>query len=228
MLGMNRSVHSERASFESLRIVQQGKQIVYLASPSGRSPTAFPLKSLEGQVVVFENNENDFPNRIIYRRNKETLTARIEGMLNGKPASMQWKWNQQAPKADRPTTPTNGVLQGLETIAYRVEDLAKAKQWYGDVLGVQPYFDKPFYVGFRIGEQELGLDPDVDGLVKGNNQPAYWRVANCERAYRQLIEKGAKAGSKPQDVGDGVKVATVIDPFGNTLGIIETPTESSP
>lgn len=115
------------------------------------------------------------------------------------------------------------MFQGLRTVIYHVANLAKAKEWYSAVLNIKPYFDRPFYVGFDVGGYELGLDPDMSGVTKGNNVVAYWGVVNAAKAYQQLQDLGATKHSDVQDVGGGIRVASVIDPFGNILGIIENP-----
>lgn len=115
------------------------------------------------------------------------------------------------------------MLQGLRTVIYRVEDLQKAKEWYSRVLGIEPYFDEPFYVGFNVGGYELGLDPDVEGLRRGDNAVAYWGVSDARAAYSRVLEAGATPHSEPLEVGGGIVVATVADPFGNVVGIIENP-----
>lgn len=112
---------------------------------------------------------------------------------------------------------------GLRTTIYKVPDLAKAKEWYERILGVAPYFDQPFYVGFNVGGYELGLDPDMKNVKAGNNAVAYWGVASAEKAYKALLIAGAKSHGAVHDVGEGIKVATVLDPFGNVFGLIENP-----
>tara|TARA_R110000868_G_scaffold259361_1_gene517135 strand:+ start:37036 stop:37485 length:450 start_codon:yes stop_codon:yes gene_type:complete len=93
MLGLHRDVFGNgRSSFEYLRIVQSDNEILYLASPSGRPATPFTLKELSHQKVVFENIENDFPQRIIYSREGDKLTARIEDQSGDK--GMQWTWTK--------------------------------------------------------------------------------------------------------------------------------------
>ena len=94
MIGIHRDVAKGRtASFEFLRIEQQGDRIVYLSMPNGRSPaTPFPLKEVSGTRVVFENPAHDFPQRIIYWKEGSDLRARIEGTMNGKVASEEWRW----------------------------------------------------------------------------------------------------------------------------------------
>lgn len=115
------------------------------------------------------------------------------------------------------------MLQGLRTAIYRVSDLEKAKKWYADVLGIEPYFDEPFYVGFNVGGFELGLDPNIENLATGNNLEVYWGVENCAEAFQVLLEKGARTHSEPRNVGGDIFVATVFDPFDNIFGIIENP-----
>ena len=115
------------------------------------------------------------------------------------------------------------LFEGLRTVIYQVDDLETAKNWYSRILGFAPYFDEPFYVGFNVGGYELGLDPDGEKVTKGNNAIAYWGVANIENALEKLLEAGAETESEIMEVGDGVKVATVKDPFKNVLGIIENP-----
>ena len=115
------------------------------------------------------------------------------------------------------------MFQGLRTVIYHVPDLAKAKEWYTTAFGTAPYFDEPFYVGFSIGGYELGLHPDLDGVTFGNNAVAYWGVPKIEDAMARMAKCGAVTRSEPMDVGEGIKVAAVADPWGNVIGIIENP-----
>jgi|SRR5688572_7829668 len=116
------------------------------------------------------------------------------------------------------------VLKGLRTVIYRASDLSKAKAWYAAVLGVEPYFSEPFYVGFNVGGFELGLDPDAKDLAQGSGGViAYWGVENADAALKRLLELGATTHRPIQDVGEGIRVASVLDPSGNILGIIENP-----
>ncbi len=110
---------------------------------------------------------------------------------------------------------------GLRTVIYHAPELAAAKRWYSEVLGIAPYFDQPFYVGFNVGGYELGLDPDAEGGSAG--AVAYWGVAQARESYQRLLTLGAQERTAPQDVGEGICVATVLDPFGNVFGIIENP-----
>ena len=116
------------------------------------------------------------------------------------------------------------MFQGLRTVIYHAADLNAAKEWYAKALGVQPYFDQPFYVGFNIAGYEFGLDPDPNSATgTGTSSVAYWGVANAEAALARLVELGATDRLGVQDVGDGIRLASVIDPFGNVFGIIENP-----
>lgn len=113
---------------------------------------------------------------------------------------------------------------GLATVIYQVSDLARAKAWYAQAFGQQPYFDQPFYVGFEIGGYELGLHPDVsEGQPGPGGSVAYWRVARIAPAVEHFLGCGAGLVSPATDVGEGIKVARVSDPFGNVIGLIENP-----
>jgi len=115
------------------------------------------------------------------------------------------------------------LAQGLRTIIYKVPDLVKAKAWYSVAFNVLPYFDEPFYVGFNIGGYELGLDPDLTDVKAGNNVITYWGVNYADAAFKSLIEKGAREHEAVHEVGEGIYVGSVHDPFGNIIGIIENP-----
>jgi predicted enzyme related to lactoylglutathione lyase len=116
------------------------------------------------------------------------------------------------------------MFLGLRTAIYHVDDIEKGKAWYAQALGIEPYFDQPFYVGFNVGGYELGLQPaDAAGAAKADGAVAYWGVEDANAAHQRLIELGAIAHEAVQDVGEGIKVATVKDPFGNVFGIIENP-----
>ena len=116
------------------------------------------------------------------------------------------------------------MFLGLRTAIYHVDDIEKGKAWYSEVLGVKPYFDEPFYVGFNVGGYELGLQPGAgNGNDKADGAVAYWGVENAVAAFTRMLELGATVHEKVQDVGGEIKVATVKDPFGNIFGIIENP-----
>jgi predicted enzyme related to lactoylglutathione lyase len=126
-------------------------------------------------------------------------------------------------------------LLGLRTAIYHVDDIGRAKEWYTRVLGFPPYFDEPFYVGFNVGGYELGLQPrdpattadaagaSGDRAARRETVVTYWGVNDARVSVARLLDLGAGARDDVQDVGDGILVATVTDPFGNVLGIIENP-----
>lgn len=115
-------------------------------------------------------------------------------------------------------------FEGLRTVIYHAPDLARTKAWYSSILGIEPYFDQPFYVGYNVGGYELGLDPDGATTPGGKSGAvAYWGVPNAVAAFERLLSLGATERSAVQEVGEGIKVATVFDPFGNIFGIIENP-----
>ena len=113
-------------------------------------------------------------------------------------------------------------ILGLATVIYPVSDLDRAKAWYAKAFGTEPYFDQPFYVGFEIAGYELGLLPD-EGRPGPDGGVAYWRVAEIAAAVARFTAAGATIVSEAKDVGEGIKVATVADPFGNAIGLIENP-----
>ena len=113
---------------------------------------------------------------------------------------------------------------GLRTAIYYVPDMEKAKAWYRTLLGIEPYFDQPFYIGFNVDGFELGLHPAGDGHVPGSTGVAvYWGVERMTVAWPRALGLGGAAISAPQDVGEGIQVAMIKDPFGNALGLIENP-----
>ena len=113
------------------------------------------------------------------------------------------------------------MILGLRTVIYPAADLARGKAWYAEVLGKEPYFDQPFYVGFEVGGFELGLIPDGEPGAAGCI--AYWGVPDAAAAIGRLQELGAELRDDVMDVGGGIKTGTVLDPFGNVFGVIENP-----
>jgi len=116
------------------------------------------------------------------------------------------------------------MIKGLATVIYHVRDLDRAKAWYAAAFQQAPYFDQPFYVGFNIRGYELGLDPNPEGPQPGpGGTVAYWRVDRIDDAIRQFVTAGATLLRAAEDVGEGIEVASVADPFGNVIGLIENP-----
>jgi len=113
---------------------------------------------------------------------------------------------------------------GLRTVVYKVNNLNEAKAWYSKAFGTKPYFDESFYVGFNIGGYELGLLPEGDTRVeKGEGVIAYWGVEDIDSVFNEMIERGAKVHEKPTNVGGELMVASLIDPWGNIIGLIYNP-----
>ena len=116
------------------------------------------------------------------------------------------------------------MVKGLATAIYHVTDLMKARAWYAKAFEVEPYFDEPFYVGFNVAGYELGLNPDLsESPVGPGGCLAYWRVDDIDAAVRHFSAVGASVVAAARDVGGDIKVATVADPFGNQIGLIENP-----
>ncbi|WP_405554661.1 glyoxalase [Streptomyces canus] len=112
------------------------------------------------------------------------------------------------------------MFLGIRTVVYPASDLDEATSWWTTVLGHGPYFHESFYVGFNVGGYELALDPGAD-LARG--PVVYWGVRNADDAVRSLLAAGAKPGEPVRDVGDSIRLATVVSPAGMTVGIIENP-----
>lgn len=113
---------------------------------------------------------------------------------------------------------------GLRTTVYHVPDLERAKDFYTKAFEAEPYFDEPFYVGFNIGGYELGLDPTPDAGGPGaGGSVTYWGVHSLDEGLAHFERVGARVVAPSQDVGGGIRVATVADPFGNSIGLIENP-----
>jgi predicted enzyme related to lactoylglutathione lyase len=112
--------------------------------------------------------------------------------------------------------------EGLKTILYPVKDIAQAKSLYTRLLGVQPDTDSPYYVGFTVGGQHVGLLPQ--GHSQGMTSPVgYWHVDDIRKCVEHLVDAGAKTQQEVKDVGKGRLVASVIDSDGNVIGLIEDP-----
>lgn len=114
------------------------------------------------------------------------------------------------------------MILGLRTfVAYVPEQhLHDAKEWYARFAGVRPYFDQPFYVGFNVGGFELGLHPGEPGP---GGTCAYWGTPDIHAELTRVTNLGASVVEGVQDVGDGILVATIADPFGNEIGLIQNP-----
>lgn len=115
-------------------------------------------------------------------------------------------------------------MLGLRTVIFKVPNLKEGKTWYEKAFQTQAYFNEPFYVGFNIGGFELGLLPEENPLpTKTDNVLAYWGVTDIDATFKHLLNIGANTLEKPTNVGGELMTASVIDPFGNVLGIIYNP-----
>ena len=114
------------------------------------------------------------------------------------------------------------MFLGLRTVIYPMSDLDAGKAWYTKLLGGEPYFDEPFYVGFDVGGYELGLVPKGDDGSDGE-PVTYWGVPDADVALAALIDAGATLQHEVTDVGESIRVATVREPNGNLFGVIENP-----
>ncbi|MCX6459951.1 MAG: VOC family protein [Actinobacteria bacterium] len=112
------------------------------------------------------------------------------------------------------------TLNGLRTVIYPSTNLEVDKAWWSSLLGQQPYFDQPFYVGFEVGGYELGLLPDA---TASDGSLVYWGVDDVAAAVHAAISAGATEHTPVADVGDGIVAATVRTPAGTILGLIYNP-----
>lgn len=115
------------------------------------------------------------------------------------------------------------MIKGLRTVLYPTPNLARAKAWYSAAFSTTPYFDESFYVGFNIGGFELGLVPDAPTGRPASGVVTYWGVDNVAAACEHFFAHGATIHEEPKDVGGGITVAAVLDPFGNIIGLIDNP-----
>jgi predicted enzyme related to lactoylglutathione lyase len=114
------------------------------------------------------------------------------------------------------------MFQDIKLFLYPVKDLAQAKTLYRTLLGVEPYADETYYVGFRVGDQEIGLDPY--GHNKGMTGPVgYYQVNDIKKSLQLLMDAGAQVQQEVQDVGGGKLIASVKDADSNIIGLIQSP-----
>ena len=124
------------------------------------------------------------------------------------------------------------MLRGLTTITYFADDVAAAGRWYADLLDVEPYFVRPeqgdpAYLEFRIGDyrHELGIldrryAPRSGAGAAGAGVVAYWAVDDVAAALQRLLGAGATVHQEAIERGPGFVTASVVDPFGNVLGVM--------
>jgi predicted enzyme related to lactoylglutathione lyase len=110
--------------------------------------------------------------------------------------------------------------QGIKTVLHPVSDLAKAKEVYTALLGIEPQTDSPYYVGYEAEGQQIGLVP-AGGPQSMTSPVAYWHVADIEAKLAEVTAAGAAVKDPARNVGGGRLVATFTDPDGNVLGLIQ-------
>jgi predicted enzyme related to lactoylglutathione lyase len=111
--------------------------------------------------------------------------------------------------------------QGVRTIIYPVKDIAKAKDLFRELLGVEPTTDTPYYVGFTAGSQDIGLDPN--GHSEG--MTAYYHVDDIQKSLKCLVDAGAKTVQEVKNVGGGRLIASAKDADGNLIGLLQDPAQ---
>ncbi len=107
--------------------------------------------------------------------------------------------------------------QGVRTVIYPVKDINKAKALFRDLLGVEPYADTPYYVGFKAGDEDIGLDPH--GHQEG--MTAYYHVDDIQKSLQCLLDAGAQPVQEIKEVGGGRRIASVKDENGNIIGLVQ-------
>ena len=117
---------------------------------------------------------------------------------------------------------TSSSTEGIKIVLHPVSDLPKAKAVYAALLGIQPQADSDYYVGFDVGGQHIGLVPN-GGPQSMASPVAYWRVPDIEAKLAEVTAAGATVKEPAHDVGGGRLVATVSDPDGNVLGLLQDP-----
>ena len=115
---------------------------------------------------------------------------------------------------------TTSATQGIKTVLHPVSDLAAAKAVYTALLGIAPQTDAPYYVGFDVAGQHIGLVPTAAG--QGMAAPVgYWQVPDIAAKLAEVTAAGATVQEDAHDVGGGRLVATFTDPDGNVLGLLQ-------
>jgi len=116
------------------------------------------------------------------------------------------------------------VTSGIRTVIYPVKDLAKSKELFGKLLGVAPYADTAYYVGFKVADQELGLSPAPYGHSEGMTGPiSYLHVDDIRASLQLILDVGGKEQQPVKDMGGGRLIASANDAEGNVIGLIQEP-----
>ena len=114
------------------------------------------------------------------------------------------------------------MSEGISAFVIPAKDLAASKALYTALLGAEPESDAPYYVGWKVGGVDVGLDPN--GHAQGMTGPvAYWEVDDIETSITALVDAGGQLQRESRDVGGGKLIATVTDADGNVIGLSQTP-----
>ena len=109
--------------------------------------------------------------------------------------------------------------QGIQTVVYPVIDIARAKAVFTELLGVEPHTDSPYYVGYKVGDQDIALAPNGGS----EEMTAFYHVDDIKKSLRSLVDAGARTIQQIKDVGGGKLIASVKDESGNIIGLIQMP-----
>ena len=107
--------------------------------------------------------------------------------------------------------------KGIKTVIYPTKDITRAKAVFGKLLGVDPYADQPYYVGFKIGDQDIGLVPNNPEA----GMTAFFHVDDIKNSLQILVDAGAQMIQDVKNVGGGRLIATARDKDNNIIGLIQ-------
>ena len=176
------------------------------------------VEASQGHASFQQEGEDQ---RLVYALEDDSLVITLAGEEG------EIRFDLQRP-ALAPPEPTAGGFVGLRTSAAHVPDLPAARAFYSQLLGLEPYFDEPFYVGFDVNGSELGLVPPEP---EGDEQPvstAFWKVRDLDATWARALSAGAVPLAPIEDVGGGVRVGVLQDPFGHRLGLLEEGVATAP
>lgn len=111
------------------------------------------------------------------------------------------------------------MSKGIQTVIYPAEDMQKAKALFSTLLGVEPIADSPYYIGFKVAGQDIGIVPKASAKVAG--PLPYVHVDDIKASLASLLEAGAQTVEEVRDVGGGRLVASVTGPEGNPIGLVQ-------
>ena len=113
---------------------------------------------------------------------------------------------------------TTNINQGIKTVLYSAADINRAKALFTKLLGVEPSVDSPYYVGFKVGDQDIGITPNTPP-----GPTAFWHVSDIKSSLQSVVEGGGQTQQAPKDVGGGKLVETAKDAEGNLIGFVQMP-----